>query len=544
MRSVLLLCLLILALGACAPEHRPADAGVLVVTEEQSSSYVRNFNPFLGGGRRATNHAMYEPLLIYNTPQGKYVPWLASAWKWGSDQLTLDFTLRSGVKWSDGQPLTPEDVAFSFELLKQKRALDIRGIWKFVANVEATASGVRFTLQRRYVPGLFYISQQPIVPKHVWKDIDDPVSHPNHDPVASGPFTEINSFRTQVYEVGRNPHYWQQGKPAVKALRFPAFPANDQSNLALINGELDWAGNFVPAIDRIFVGKNPTHHKYWFPLIQGTVMLYANTTKQPFDQVGVRKALSMAIDRELLVQVAMYDYTRPADATALSDAYARFRDEKAVEDGDWVRHDPTRASQLLEQAGLKTNANGQRLGPHGQPLSVNINVVAGWSDWVRAVQVIARGLKRVGIDAKIKTYDFSAWFQKIQKGEFDLSIGWSEEGPTPYSLYRGLMSAKTVEPVGEVAGVNWHRFADARADELLSELETAADEETQKRIVTELQRRFVELAPAIPLFPNPAWGEFNTTRFTGFPNAENPYASLTPNKAPESLLVLTELKPR
>jgi peptide/nickel transport system substrate-binding protein len=151
-----------------------------------------------------------------------------------------------------------------------------------------------------FIPGFYYIAQQALVPEHIWKDVRDPVSWANPDPVATGPFTEVTSFETQSYQVARNPHYWQlPDRPRVEAIRFLAFPGNEQAAFALVSGELDWAGSFVPAIDRIFAAEDREHHHYWFPPIDGGVLLYANTTRAPYDDVRVRKALSMAIDREL-----------------------------------------------------------------------------------------------------------------------------------------------------------------------------------------------------------------------------------------------------
>jgi peptide/nickel transport system substrate-binding protein len=95
-----------------------------------------------------------------------------------------------------------------------------------------------------------------------------------------------------------------------------------------------------------------------------------------------------------------------------------------------------------------------------------------------------------------------------------------------------------------MAGGNWHRFGDARTDELLARFEVTDDVAQQHEIVRQIEARFVELAPAIPLFPNPAWGVFSTRRFEGFPSAEHPYASLSPHREPERLLVLTTLTPR
>lgn len=564
-RRVLVMSMALLSLGAfsgCSkPDNgatKPGDApgatpsaktktAALTVSKEQHASWIRNFNPLLeqSNTRWPSPAGIYEPMLIFNTMKGEFVPWLAEKYEWSDGNKKLTFALRDGVKWSDGQPFTAKDVAFTFGLTKKHKALDLHEVWGFTEDVQAKDDKtVEFTLKRAYVPGLLYIAHQPIVPEHKWKDVADPVTYKNENPVATGPFTEVKVFQNQIYELGRNPNYWQKGKPAVEALRFPAYPGNDQANLALINGEVDWAGNFVPEVERVYVGKDKEHNHYWFPLNVGTVMLYANTSKKPFDDVRVRKAISMAIDREQIVKVAMQGYSRPSDATALSDAYEKWRNPKAIEAGDWVKLDLAKANALLDEAGFKKGEDGVRKGPDGTPLTYDVNVVTGWSDWVRAVQIITTNLKQIGVQATLRSYDFGAWFEKIQKGEFDLSIGWSSEEPTPYNLYRDLMGSFTYRPVGEMAARNWHRFKSEKADQLFQAFEATADAAEQKRLADEMQVLFVETAPVIPLFPAPSWGEFSTKRFTGFPSKENPYAKLSPNTPPEYLLVLTELKPK
>lgn len=537
-----------LALPGCAKgKASPSRKGILTVSQEQHASWIRNFNPLLApsSSRWPTRAGIYEPMLIYNTMKGEYAPWLATKYEWSEGNKRLSFTTRPSVKWSDGQPFTARDVVFTFELLKKHKALDLNGVWGFIEGVTAKDDAtVDFTLSRAYVPGLVYIGQQPIVPEHKWKDVADPVTYTNEQPVATGPFTEVKVFQNQVYELGRNPNYWQEGKPFITGLRFPAYPGNDQANLALLNGEVDWAGNFVPDIDRAFVRRDPASHHYWFPLVGGTVMLYTNTTRKPTSDIRVRKALSMAIDREQIVKVAMYNYTRPSDATGLNDAYERWRSAKAVAAGDWVKLNLDKAGALLDEAGYKMTPAGHRADADGTPLRFEINVVSGWSDWVRAAQIIAQNLKRVGAQASMKAYDFSAFFEKLQKGDFDLSMGWSAEEPTPYNFYRDMMGTETVRPIGELSARNWHRFGSPEADARLTAFALTSDEAEQRRLADDLQAFFVESAPSIPLFPNPSWGEYNTSRFTGFPSKESPYAKLSPNNAPEYLLVLTEVKPR
>ncbi|WP_437615697.1 ABC transporter substrate-binding protein [Sorangium sp. So ce834] len=532
--------------AASASKPAPKGAAMVTIAREQQATWVRNFNPLLAEGsvRFPTVAGIYEPMLIYNTMRNEYTPWLATSYAWSDGNRKLTFTTRSGVKWSDGQPFSARDVSFTFALLKKHPALDLSGVWRFLGAVTAESeTTVEFVLRRPYVPGLSYIGHQPIVPEHIWKDVADPVTFANETPVATGPFTEVKVFQNQVYELGKNPHYWQEGKPAVDGLRFPAYPSNDQVTMALVNGEIDWAGAFVPDIEQVFVAKDPAHHHYWFPLVGGTATLYPNATRKPFDDVRVRKAISMAIDRDQIVKLAADNYTHGADATGLDDSYERFRNEKAVAAGDWVHFDPQRANQILDDAGYPRGADGIRT-RNGKPMRFEINVVSGWSDWVRAVQIIAQNLETVGIDAKMRTYDFSAFFAALQKGAFDLSMGWTTVEPTPYNFYRDLMSTELLKPVGEVSARNWHRFGAKHADPLFQQFEAATDPGDQKRILDAIQMIFVEAAPVIPLFKNPSWGEYSTKRFTGFPTTENPYAKLTPNNPPEYLLVLTELRPR
>lgn len=536
---------LIGALAGCVRDRREPAPGVLTVSVKQEASWVRNFNPLSTSSRWAARCAMYEPMLIFNVMSGDYEPWLATDYAFEDDNLTLRFTLREGVEWSDGSPLVPQDVVTTFRLLRDHAALDLKGVWKFLVSVEADGERdvvVRF--KRVYVPGLADVAQQPIVPDHIWREIDDPVIFANPEPVGTGPFTEVRVFKNQIFELDRNPRYWQPGKPAIRTLRFPAFPGNEQANMALVNGEVDWAANFVPAIDRVFVAKDPEHHEYWFPLVGSTIFLYANTRRPPFDQIDVRKAISLALDRERIVEVAMFNYTVPADPTGLSDAFSAWRDPDAQARADWVAYDPARARELLDGAGIVVGDRGVRRSSDGDEMSFEILVVGGWSDWVRAAQVSARQLREIGIDAKVRLYDFPAWFDRVQNGNFDLAVGWSYEGPTPYIFYRWLIGSQTVKPIGVPTRGNWHRFSSAAADEALAAMETTTDPASQRRAAAQLQRVFAETAPAVPLFPGPAWGVFNTRRFVDFPSAENPYASSSPNAEPGCLVPMTRIRPR
>ena len=254
--------------GACgkgATERAPF--GVLVVSDgRHSSAFTRNFNPLNADSLWPTRAGVYESLLVFNSIKGTYVPWLASEFRWSEANTRLTFSLRPGIKWSDGQPLTARDVAFSFDLVRRHPALDSRSIWGFLSDVLAKDDlTVEFAFKRAYTPGLVYIGHHPIVPEHAWKDVADPGSFRNENPVASGPFTTVATFTPQMYEIRRNEAYWHAGKPKALAVRVLAFADNETATRALVEGRLDWAGLFVADVDSAFVARDRAHNHYWFP---------------------------------------------------------------------------------------------------------------------------------------------------------------------------------------------------------------------------------------------------------------------------------------
>jgi peptide/nickel transport system substrate-binding protein len=487
-------------------------------------------------------------MAVLNQMNGELVPWLATEWSFNADNTALTFTLRDGVKWSDGEVLDSADVKFTFDYLKANPALPgtegVISVLPFISSVEAPdAATVVFNFSQVYTPGLYDVAEQNIVPEHIWKDVADPATFANEDPVGSGPFTRVGAFEDQYYEVLKNENYWQEGKPYVEGFRFPAYPNNDAANLATVSGEVDIASNFIPDIQKTYVEKDPENFAYWFPSTGAAVHLYANTTKAPFDDPNVRKALSMAIDRDQIVAVAMYDYTHPADATGLSDAHNNWKDQAVVDSGTWVQMDVDAANKLLDDAGLAKDGDWRKL-PDGTPMEYDINVVSGWTDWVSSCQIMAKNFEKVGIKATVQTYDFSAWFDRVQKGDFDLSIGWSSQGATPMNFYRGSMSKLTAKPIGELGAENWHRYTNEQADTLLEQFAATSDEAEQKSIIVELEKLYVEDAPSIPLFPGPQWAEFNSMRFTDYPSEENPYTIPSTYSNTERLILMTTIKPK
>jgi peptide/nickel transport system substrate-binding protein len=513
----------------------------------RQAPWKRVFNPFLPEAetRWPASAGVYEPLIIHNRSTGAYMPWLAASFQWNADNTRLRFVLRPGVVWSDGAPFTARDVVFTFTLMQRFPALDPQGAWQFLTGVTAPdAATAEFAFKKTYTPGLALIGQQAIVPEHKWKDVPQPAAFENPNPVGTGPFTEVLRFEPTVYELGKNPRYWQAGKPLAKVLRVPLYRSNDAIVSALESGELDWASLFLPDVEGSWVAKNPSRRQYWYPDLGPTVLLYLNTRKKPFDDREVRKALSMAIDRPRVMKEAMGGYAPPADATGLAESQKRWKDPALVAAGTWTKRDLEKANQALDAAGLARGSDGLRVVPGAGPLRYDLGVVQGWSDWNLAAGILKENLSAVGIEVTVKPLTYGAWVDALRSGRFDLGLWFGSRGATPYQFYRGQMDGALVRPLGEEADDNFHRYGNEEAGRLLRRFETTAAVDDLAVIGRDLQRLYVENAPSLPLFASPLWGVYNTERFTGFPSRQNPYASAAPGSAPDALPVLLQVAPR
>ena len=537
--------LAILILFSCE-NQTGRDTEGLIIYQENQISWVRNFEPLnpVSVCRWPTRGAIYETLFLYNPIKIDWTPWLATDYSWQDNNKKLLLTIRSGVKWSDGQPFSAHDVAYTFNLTKEFPALDTRNYWDYLESVIAISdTEIEVNFKRIYVPGFDAIAGTHIVPKHIWVKLEDPLTFDNPNPVGTGPFTEILRFNSQIWELGKNPNYWQAGKPYIEKLIFPTFSTNEQTTLALLSGNLDYAGAFIPAIDRIYVDKDPEHHHYWFRNTGHSTFLHTNTKDPVLSNVSIRKAISYAINREQVVKVGMYNYTTPAHVTSLAGSMAIWHSPEIMDKENWVAFNPNKANMLLDSAGFKWKNEEERVNPDGSPLEFNIIVVSGWSDWVRSAQVITQNLKEVGIKTNVRTYDFGAWIARMQKGDFEMAIGWADKGSTPYNFFKSMMFSGYVKPIGEIADLNWHRFGLEEADVLFKEFEQTSDEERIKNIISKLQHLFIENAPGIPLFAELSWAEYNSKYFTGFPNEQNPYGPLSPNE-PGFIFTLLNVKKR
>jgi peptide/nickel transport system substrate-binding protein len=278
--------------GSSAPS---ASGSMLIAADTGSPTFVRNFNPFSSSKRTATSY-MYEPLEVNNTLDGTSVPFLATGYT-QPNAKTVIYTIRTGVKWSDGKPFTPADVLYTFNLIKKTPALDSLGEWQHIDSITVKGDTVDFTLKTEDVPAAYIINQQLIVPEHIWKDVTDPLTWPDEKPVATGPYV-VDTFGPNQYTLKKNTSYWQADKVAVQKLVLPA----SNTQLDVVKNGYDWAYAFISDVKGTWVKADAQHNTYWFPP-GGTIALLPNLTKAPYNNLNFREGLSYALNRDKIARM-------------------------------------------------------------------------------------------------------------------------------------------------------------------------------------------------------------------------------------------------
>lgn len=545
--AVLAAAAIVLAVAACSSGATgggiggAAGAGSLTIAVDNGSpTLMDNFNPFSPNQRSGTPY-MYEPLEYVNPLNGRYTPFLATGHTFTSN-TTLDFTIRSGVRWSDGTPLTAADVVYTFDLMKQHAALDSAGVWQHLASVTSRGQTVVFTFSSPDVPFAQSIAQTLIVPEHVWSRVANPVTFTDTSPVVSGPY-KLASFTPNQYVLTKNADCWQAGQAAPARLIFPALTGNQTSQLMLASGDFDWSTLFVPDIRQTWVSKDPAN-KYWFPP-GGVISLYLNLAQAPFDSAAFRQALSAGLDRSSIAEKAEDGYVRPASQSGLLLPGLQSWLDPSLPARGVPGYQPQKAAALLAGAGYH-KSGGKLTGPDGKQVTMTLITPDGFTDWLQGAQVIEQELGRLGIAAAIQTPQYAAYYSDLQSGHFDGAIGAFGGSGSPYLDLNALLSSSLTAPEGQPAASNFERYKNPAADRMLGALQATTSPAKQKRDTVALEHVMMTQIPVITLFYGATWGEYTTRAFGGWPDAADPYAPPAPYGSPPPdkstpLMIITHL---
>ncbi len=516
--------------------------GTVSISDEYGVTWNCQFNPYNAGDEFDSFGPVYEELVYMDSfKDGATTPWLATSWAWSNNDDTLTFTIRNGVKWSDGKPFSAKDVVFTFDLLKKNPSLDLNSDWSVLKSVALKGSDqVVFTFKTPSVSDFYYIADEtPIVPQHIWASISNPVTYLDHNPVGTGPYV-MSSCSAANIQYKKNDSYWQKGLPKIETVNFPSYLSNNSANADLKSGLDQWGSQFIPNIQKFYLDANSKYYHYWFEPVYN-VMIWPNLTNSAFT-LPVREAMAYAINKSQVSSTGEYGYEPASNQTDIvKPTFSSWYDSSlAAQYGNAYAYNPAKAISILTAAGYKRGSNGI-FAKNGKQLAFTIINNGGFSDWVASVNVIQSELKAVGIQITPDNLSNTTFDSDVYDGNYQLAYDWDSGGPTPYYELRAILYSANSAPIGKTASSNWERYSNPATDALIEQYAATTNPTVQHQVVDELEKVMLSDVPVIPVTEAVDWYQYDTQHIGGWVTPGDPYAQPAQYAWPDWGVVLLHL---
>jgi peptide/nickel transport system substrate-binding protein len=402
-------------------------------------------------------------------------PALASTWEMSPDRTRLTFHLDEEARWSDGHPVTSADVLFSH---RAARSPEVAWVGSDVKEhiAEATAPDphtVVFKFSRAYPYQLMDAVEGNILPAHLFETIpfaDWPKRPFLEAPVSSGPFLLKRYERGAVIELTRNPSYRRAPLPRLDSVIFRIIPDETTLLNELLTGGIDVMENVPPeAVARLEASR--VLRIVRVPDLSYTFVCW-NTSRPLFSDARVRRALTLAIDREAIIEGLLHGTGRPSLGPVLSFLWAHDTTLRPLD------YDPGAARRLLRSAGWEDRDKDGILQRDGVPFRFTLETNQGSALRSDIVQMISAQLRQVGVEATPRILEFGTFIERHEKHDFDAFVGsWRES--TKVDLKSAFHSS------GRNGGYNYGLYADAELDDVIDRARIATD----ARVALKLWRR-------------------------------------------------------
>ncbi len=412
--------------------------------------------------------------LVTLDPQGKVIPSLATSWEASPDGLTWTFHLRHDVKFSNGRPMTAQDVVYTYtRMLDPKTGSGQKYLLGSTQKVTAPDDyTVVFHLKNPEVALPAHLAINKAVGIIAKESVDNGTI--KTQPLGTGPFMISDFEPGQKVVLKKNPYYWKQGLPYLDEVDIQIITDESVRQTALLSGDVDWAISVPPqSLDQLQNASNVVVDKttagaYWY--------IGVNLKNQYLKDPKVREAINYAINRKDITSAMTFGTGVPTqDPIPSSSAWAF--------DYAPYSYDPAKAKQLLTDAGYP---NGFRM---------MIMPTTQYPESVRGAQVIQQELGQVGIKVTIKTLEWAQWLQEEGKGNYDTYVCSWNGLVDPYDFYYAQ------HRTGQV--FNFTGYSNPKVDKLLDEGNTTKGFDQRKAIYKQVNKMIVDDAPYIYLY-NPA----------------------------------------
>ena len=479
-------CALLASLAACVAPQRPADTVVYA-----SGTDLESGNPLVtvhGLSRQIQRYALFVTLARYDSALTP-APYAARDWSWSADRRVLTLHLVPGLRWHDGQMTTASDVAFTLDAARDPatgyaRAADLAT----VAAVEAPDdSTIRMRFQSEQPSFPLVLCELPILPRHLLADVarrDMRRAVFNLAPVGNGPFRFVNRRAGDRWTFARNTSFPNAlgGPPRIGALVVVVVDEATTKFAGLASGDLDVAG-IAPSVARL-AGRDPALRVMDYPTLF-SVGLVLNTHRPPFDDVRVRHAVNLSIDRPRIVSAALAGFATPASGP-VPPANPFSIDEKA-------HYEPNVADSLLDVAGWRRNSSGVRVRA-GRAFEVELLTVGSGDNAIE--QLLQADLAARGVRVAIRQVEMGRFLTLARAHEktFDMLITGI---PGDLSLAHLVAMFDSRQAGG---ALDYAAFHTAELDSLFARARGARTTEASREAWHAVQRELEKVEPMVWIY--------------------------------------------
>lgn len=538
---------LVMALGAAAgagassSASAPPSSGSTLRVQAETS--ISTFNPFLAyfNSELDVLGSIYPTLTTINE-KGQPAPYLATSWTTSPDKLTWTFRIRSGLKWTDGKPITAADAAWTLNLImKNQVAATANG--SLVANFASVTAPDATTLvitTKKPEANMLYVSNPitgiPIVPEHIWASQVAHLSsfkNMNFPVVGYGPWILTGNVANQYTTLRANPSFFM-GAPKFHTLIVQYFTNSDAAVAALRSGQLDEIDILTATEYRALKGAK---NMGLYPQVSNGwtgIELNPGATTRSGRHFGngnpaladprVREAIALAINRKELV-TKIWDGLAVAGAGYLPPAYRQWVWNPPA--GQALNYDPARAKQILTAAGYRMGPGGVRIDPKTRkPLVLRLGIHSDETTDAEMAPYLAEWLGAIGIKVDVQSMSFTQLNAELPKGDWDmLSDAWTT-GPDPTYL----LSIQTCGdlPLNNGTGGNTDAFyCDPSYDKLFAQQSTEFSPAQRTQTIDQMQQMLYKANVDIMLYYGDTLSAVRSDRvrnfFYGKPGAQGFY---------------------
>jgi peptide/nickel transport system substrate-binding protein len=485
--------LLLPASGLAQPAPAIKRGGTLIMAIDDNPPYLVTA---IGTGilAIATSGQLFDTLIKIDR-DFHLQPSLAHAWEQSADGLSVTFHLEPNVVWHDGTPFTSEDVRYSFLEINRKYNSLAAQSYKDVASIETPDKDTAIFRLTTPDPAFFpWAFSQPnfaqVFPKHIYEGTDPRNNPMNYKPIGTGPFMFREWVRGSRIVMERNPKYFHPDRIYLDRIVFQIIPEPSARQLALERGEIDHIPYFALApasVEPLAHSKNTAVIDSLRPAL-GEIIMFMNLRHPQLGVREVRQAIAHAIDRELVIKLALNGHGKVPTGPIRSDNPPFYTADVAL-----YPYDPARAKQLLDQAGLKPGAGGMRLA-----LRLSYEAAAEGGAEQAAAEIMREHLKAVGIDLQLMPMDPASWQQSaFIDWNFDLTMSSFGTGPDPKIAVTRIY---TTENIKRLFSANVMGYSNKAVDELMKQADAEMESEQRAKLYHQAQALIVADLPALWLW--------------------------------------------